>query len=228
MKTIYSLLLAAVVTTCGFAQSTFEGTIRFKMTYTGEGADQYAAFAPTGVEYKFKGSNMLATMEGGMAAMMGKILVQGDKGIAYMVKDTEQVAYKLSDDDDAATEDGTEVTVTKENETIIIQGYKCQKYKQVVKSNDTEAVVYVWATDDIKLAKPKKRSRKAKGAMMDGIEGFPLKKVTTMDLMGTKITSTEEVESITKGGVADKDFEIPSNYEIKDFDPQRMMGGSKN
>lgn len=236
MKKLFFLLTAFLILFAANsqAQKKFEGKIKFETKYMGEGADQMAAFAPTGTTYYFRGSDLRLEMEGGMAAaMMGAILVKGDEEQAYMLKDSEKKALRMKsdeDDEEEEEEDEDEVKpeITKEDEVITIQGHKCQKYKVVMTMDENEVTQYLWVTKDIKISRPKGAKNNGNGMFVDGIDGFPLKKMTTMDMMGMSITTIETAVEIDDSKPTKSLFEIPSDYEVEDFDPSSMFGGMGN
>ena len=191
-----------------------------------------AAFAPTGTIYYFRGSDLRLEMEGGMAAsMMGAILIKGDEEQAYMLKESEKKALRMKsdeDDEEDESEEDVKPEITKEDEVITIQGHKCQKYKVVMSVDDNEVTQYLWVTKDIKISKPKGAKNNGNGMFVEGIDGFPLKKMTTMDMMGMSITTVETAVEVDDSKPAKSLFEIPSDWEIEDFDPKSMFGGMGN
>jgi hypothetical protein len=225
-KSIFLLIVMFFVTSVTFAQRTFEGTIRHEIKYLGESADQMAAFAPSGTVYMILGNDLKFRLEGGMtAAMMGDILVKGKEGISYMLKDDEQIAYKFTSDDEEVEE--VHPVITKEDEIITIVGHQCQKYKVVTTTEEGEVVTYVWTTLDFVFPKFKGSSTSG-NVVFEGVPGVPLKHMTTMDMMGMSITTIYTAIELTEGKLSAEEFEIPENYEIKEFDPSSMFGGGGN
>ncbi|MCB9230417.1 MAG: DUF4412 domain-containing protein [Bacteroidia bacterium] len=223
--TAFLLLFAASTQ----AQNKFEGKVVFETKYMGEGVDQFAAFMPSGMTYYFKGSDLRLEMNGGMAAaMMGAILVKGDEGVSYMLKESEMVAYKIKKEDGEDDEEmEAKPTITKEDEVITIQGHKCQKYKVVMVTEGNEVTQYLWVAEDIKVKKPKGAKDTGNTILIEGIDGLPLKKMTTMDMMGMSFTSVETCVKLDTGKQDKSLFEVPSNYKVEDFDPS-MFGGMGN
>lgn len=219
LPTLLVLLLAGTIVT---AQKTFEGTIAFKTTYTGDGADQFAAFMPTGMTYQFRGQDARVEMQGGMAgAMMGPIVTKGADDIAYMLRATEQVAYKMTDDASDSKDEMPDIKVTQEDEVIDVLGHSCQKYTVLVKQDDQEVEMNLWTTTDIMFHRPKTGQN---NMFVEGVNGFPLKKMTKMDMMGIQITSTEVATEISTDLPSADLFEIPAGWEVKVFSPAAMGG----
>ena len=217
------LLLSLALSTSAFAQKAFEGKIVFGIKVMGENADQMAAFMPESYEYRIKGNNMLFKINGGMtAAILGEILVNGEEETTYMLKADEQVAYKMLSSEADETE-SVAPNVTKQDEVIDIMGYKCQKYQvKVTDEEGVEATQYMWCTDEIVFKRPSDTKAMGGGNLfMEGVGGFPLKIMTETMGMTMVMTAIE----ISPKTLSDSDFAVPSNYEIKDFDPQSLMGG---
>ena len=67
-KLFLSLIILLALAPLTFAQSHFEGKIRYKIKLTGENADQMSAFMPESYEYLISGKKLKFKMNGGMAA----------------------------------------------------------------------------------------------------------------------------------------------------------------
>lgn len=225
-NTVLCLLALMILSAPAFAQKPFEGTIVYSIKMLGENADQMAAFMPESYEYSVKDHLLKFKMNGGMtAAMMGEFIVDGKAETAYMVKHNEQTVYKMPTEDEDEAEVGGEPQITKEDETIEIAGYQCQKYA-VTKDmgNGEESTQYLWVTEEIQIEKPKKSKKMSGGNIfVDGIDGFPLKVMT--ETMGMTMIMTATTLDMTK--LDKEEFEIPSNYEMKEFDPSSFMGGGR-
>lgn len=223
-KLFFTLLLTLSMGMTVFAQETFQGTLTYGFKFMGEGVEGMEAFLPQSYTFQVYKSDMLMEMEGGMAAMMmGKILVLGKKGEAYMLKDSEKTAYSMKNDDNEEKSDEPTPVIEKEDETIEILGYECQKYKVTTSTDEGEMVQYVWATD--KLAFPEMEGGGAAGGMggsmsVKGIKGLPLKTMINQGPMTVTLTATElTLEKLDKNM-----FKIPKGYSKEPFDPN-MFGG---
>lgn len=218
MKKIFSILLTIIVCSLPvLGQNGFEGRITYGIKMLGEGADQYAAFMPESYEYAISGDKISFKMNGGMVAlMMGRFIVDQKAGVSYMIKDSEQIAYKITADSEE--NELTKPRITKLDEIITVAGYKCQKYEMVVIDKDSgeEVKTYVWVTDQIKVAVSKNAKMKAGGDIfIEGIDGFPLKMMTLMGEMSMVLTAT----NVKKEAIDKSEFIVPKDYEIQDFDP---------
>lgn len=224
-KLLSTFLLILAFGSSVYAQNGFEGQITFNVKLMGEGADQMAAFMPSAYNYVFKGGDLKFWMEGGMtAAMMGEIVVLGGEGKAYMVKHDEKTAYLMpgSEDDDAGNDQ--DIEVEKLDSTKKILGYSCRKFKITQKAEGGEdAVQYFWTTPDIRFDRNSSTDQHAGGMFVEGVEGFPLMVISTMDMGGNKMTSVMTVTKIDERSVSADEVSVPGDYEVQDFNPQ-MFG----
>lgn len=219
-KYILFVLALVALNVAVIGQKTFEGKITYGIKLEGENADQMAGFMPTSYEYLISGSNLRFRTVGGMtAAMMGEIVVHGEEGDAYMIKDAEKTAYKMPNDDEGY--DGKAPQIEKTGKKAEIAGYSCVQYKVTSDGGEAGDVTQMmWITQDINIAKPKKNGKHGGAVFMDGIDGFPLK--IESDVMGMTMIMT--ATSVKKINVDESEFEIPGDYEVKDFDPS-IFGG---
>jgi hypothetical protein len=205
------------------AQKAFEGMITYKIQLMGENADQLAAFMPEAYQYKIRGNLIRFHMEGGItAALLGDILIDTKKGDAFMIKEAEKTAYLIKDTGE--TPPGP--VVEPEEEVITILGYPCQKYKVTTPAETGSTVQYVWATRDIQIVKPQKSNGTAPAGagqiLIEGLDGFPLKVMTTVPEGGLILVMTASEVELLK--IDKSDMEIPKDFTVKDFDPS-MFGG---
>lgn len=202
-----------------------EGLVSFKMKITGEMADLMGPMMPNKMTVRYKDGNSRISMEGGMAAsMMGDIVYLSEKNEAYMLRDKEKTAYKMPDKQPGENVK-PEVTLLGEEE---MNGYKCRKYKIVIKGEKDGSVDQImWATDDIKMPKPKKSAAVGSGSslFLDEIEGFPVKVELSMQQMGINLNQIIELDKYDPAPQDPALFRIPENFKIKDFDPKMFGGG---
>jgi Domain of unknown function (DUF4412) len=223
-KTIKMLLLILMLGT-GVNAQTFQGKVDFVFKVTGENAAMAEAMMPTALHITVGKTAVLTEMEGGMmAAMMGKILVDTKKGETWIINDAEETAYLLKEDKDK--EEAPEPAVTKEDETITMFGYECQKYKLEAEAGMGMTMTqYIWATD--KIIVPKGPEGSSGGPSMLGavqskeIKGMPLK--TMVSIMGMTMTMSATEVSTTPPSKAT--FKIPKGYKKSEMDPASLMGG---
>lgn len=227
MKKLFLALLIAGMGTSLQAQGSFEGTIEFNIAIEGENADQMAGFMPESYIYKIKGPKVKFSMNGGMmAAMMGDFVFDSQSKEGYMIQHSSSTAYRLNSEEmeaDAAAENITpEVQAT--DETATIAGYACKKYIVTVSTPQGATTQEVWATTDIDVPRPE--SQGVSGGFgqvfIDGLEGFPLKVVTEIPMMGKMIM---EAGSVTEEAINNDEFAVPAAYKVEDFDPSQFGMG---
>lgn len=226
MKQLITLLLAIVFAAgAANAQESFQGTLKYDFKFSGEGVEQAQAMLPTGMEMKVRKSDMTVEMQGGMMAMMmGKIIVHGKKGKSYMIKDSEETIYVMDPESMKDDEgDSPDPTITKEDETVTIAGYECQKYKVTMETPQGEVTQQVWVTDKIKLPQGSGGAGGGltSGLTMKGLPGLPLK---TMVNQGP-ITVIMTAKTVDNTVPSKKLFKLPKGYEKEEFDMNAMMGG---
>ena len=153
--------------------------------------------------------------------MMGRTLVLGKKGKAYMIKDSEETIYTIERPDDADDEEGPEPEIVNMNETMDIAGYACTKYE--IRAGEAKSVV--WVTDKIKPMKPKKKgpsvSLMGMGSGNDKLPGFPLRMENEQGPMKIILTA-KEVDTTTPDKAL---FKLPKGYDVEELDMGAMMGG---
>lgn len=221
LKNILStLIIFSFLATPLMAQQTFEGKIKLSIELKGEGAEQMASFMPKSYDYTIKGEKMKFKINGGMAAaMMGDVILDGNADKVYMVKHSEQTVYTVTNGEE--TQEAMAPKVTKMDEVVDIQGYKCQKYKVIMSVEEgVEIVQYIWATDKIKIPTPKgNMGMQGSNIIIDGIDGFPLKTEYSLAMGPSEMKMVMTAISVEKGSVDNSEFEIPQNYEQKELDP---------
>lgn len=213
MKKLLLPLLFLLVVPFAMAQKKFEGRITYSFSLEGEGAESMAAFMPRTMSIDVLKSESSIVMSGGlMDLMLGRVFTVSKKNKSYMIKDNEKVAYEMSMDQNTPTSENN--TITKEDETIIIQGYTCQKYKVVSTGPEGESISYVWTTQELVL--PQTMSNKSAASSMlsgKGTPGTPLKVMTSQGGMTITVTATQ----ISKNKPSKDLFKIPKGYSIEPF-----------
>ena len=221
-KTLFSLLFLFI---CGLGvqAQNFSGTITYHPTVTGENAAMAQAMMPSSYIYKVSDQNLLLKIEGGMmASMMGDFLVVGKKGKSYMIKHAEKKAYLIKKIED--TGEKSSPVITKEDETAVILGHTCQKYKVELENAGMGTMTqYVWAAADLKLAEPKAGTKKLDmgSISIKGIDGIVLKSVT--EIMGMTMTNT--ATDISTEVPSKSTFTVPKGYKVEEKSIEDIMGG---
>ena len=225
-KTFFCLMLLAISAATLSAQKTFYGTVEYKYEMKGEGAEMMAAFMPEKMVVKYGEKSMMTFMEGGMMGdMMGKIIVNGESGENFVVKDDEQAVYMIKTEDieeETAGQDKPRVEKLKEQKDIL--GYACQRYKVTAMQDGEETVQHIWITDKLKAPEIKAPGAGQLGGMVStkDIPGFPMEVEVAVPQTG--MTLLLSVTSLDKAKVAASEFERPKGYEVKDFSEMMQMG----
>jgi hypothetical protein len=118
---------------------------------------------------------------------------------------------------------GDSVKVTKVGPGDKILGYSTEKYEVemgVMK-------IQMWCAPDLKMPEvyyDSIKMRMPKNPMFDmgklydemkKINGYPLKQIHTMNMMGMAMNTTSEVTSVQKGSVPASTFTVPSGYKLE-------------
>lgn len=222
MKKLLVVFAVMIVGTATFAQTTFNGTVTFAVELKGDMVDMLKSMMPNKQIYYYSDGNFRMETSGGMASGQGDVLYQAKTGKTYILNTVRKRAQEMTNDGSDAAKN-SDVQVTETGETADILGYKCDKYKVVIKTKDGEMVQYIWATKELQPVKPKDASNiEAISAITDKIKGMPLKiemEISQMGLSFSMITTATNIEN--KKPSADL-FVIPPDYTVEAFDPKKI------
>ena len=198
------------------AKGTFEGVVKFALSFEGSG------LPPQALEM-LKGAEATTYIKGDQRRMDLNMAIQSTTaitdpktktvvtlidmmGMKYLIRLTEADLKK----DEASA---PELTIKYLDETKDIAGYKCKKAEITTKTKEGKTdVVNVYYTEEIPASDVK--------APYKGLKGFPMEYQVTQS--GVKMTFT--TKSVSKEAVADSKFEIPTGYtEISMDDFQKNM-----
>lgn len=212
-KKVILFLLPVLMILLAFSPSPFEGTIKYAVETSGGNLGAFASLMPKQLDYSFKNEDLKLKSD---ASLIGEVLIKGSENNVYLIKKGEKTVYKI----DLAGQNKTQTKpkVTKTNEKTTIAGYTCQKYLIEQDGNNIES----WATNEIKIAKPKNASAAPNVGefFIEGVDGFPLKMV--IDAKGFKMTMTATEVKPEKLNASE--FELPSGFAVKDFNMSAMFG----
>lgn len=222
MKKLLVVLAVMMVGSLSYAQTTFNGTVTFAVELKGDMVDMLKSIMPNKQIYYYSEGNFRMESVGGLSSGQGDVLFQAKTGKTYILNTMRKKAQEMTNDEsDTAKE--TDVQVTETGETTDILGYKCHKYKVVIKTKDGEMVQYIWATKELEPVKPKGASNiDAISAITDKIKGMPLKiemEISQMGMSFSMITTATNIDN--KKPSADL-FVIPSDYTVEAFDPKKI------
>ena len=226
MKAI-TLLFCFLFLNLGFSQSEeFEGKVTFSFTYSGADMSTYDAYLQKSSVYYFKGKDVRFEVVGGMASLMGPILMDGDDRIAYTINDAKKTAFIMDRDtaDNQTIETDPNIQITSMNITELILGYNCTKYQ--IKDKAKGTTMYVWLTTELDLINPEIHGGALTGIFFPGTQGVMLKMESTIQMAnGERVIATQTATEILNVPQDASSFEIPASYKIKEFDPAAMYGG---
>jgi len=169
--------------------------------------------------YQMTFAEMEEMMEGASAVMDAQMEAMRQQ-LAALPKEQREMAEKMMGSQMKQKEPEIEVEKTGESKTV--SGYSCTKY--LVKE-DGALVSSVWASSSIpefdvmrkdmeqfakRMAVMSKASRKSKGALTEGVDGFPML-TETADGMRTEVTKIEAAE------VPASEFAVPEGYSKEEM-----------
>jgi len=129
-----------------------------------------------------------------------------------------------------------DIKITETNEKKKIGDWNCQKYLQVIDFGMEPMKAEIWATEDLSIDKDL-YARQASAMFGKGpapssedmmkelkkIKGVHVLTVSTVDMMGTQVKTTQELIEFKESKAPEDHFEIPSSYKARK--PSDMMQG---
>ncbi len=213
MRNLFTLIAAILVSIGAHSQAGFEGTIDFQIGVSGEDIEQMKKNFPTNLTLKIKENKMFGKNTGGeLSKMFSGFIFDGDENSIYLLSPALQTAMKVQSTQ-ASSESAPKVEVTKTTETTTIAGHSCTKYI-LKESEGRKGTIEIWATEDFNVEKPKDLGNLTGNMFMQGIDGFPLKVVTSQE--GTEIKM--EVREVRKETIDPSNFILPSGYRVQPLD----------
>jgi len=211
LSILFSILLASSV----FAQEGFEGTIEFNFNLSGEKSEQLSQAFPSHLTLKIKGKKMLGKTTGGqLSKMFSGYIFDGESNSVYLLSPALETAMKIQSTEGASpTEGNQKVEIVNTGETATLAGHKCTKYIANEEEGKKGKIV-IWATTDFNVEKPKDLGNLTGNMFMKGVDGFPLKVVTSQEGIEIKM----EVSEVRKEKIDPSSFEIPAGYRVQPID----------
>ncbi|MGQ9862949.1 MAG: DUF4412 domain-containing protein [Bacteroidia bacterium] len=201
----------------------FEGTITYKVTFTGEAAAQMgemikqylpeaqvAYYAPGYSRVEYKSSNPQVASQ--------VILMDYKSKRMYMLDVNAKTAkaYPIADPDQAAKKNEKAPTITEEKEVITIAGYKAKKYKVIVSTPQGEMEMFVWNSLDLKL--PKDTRANLPNSSNVKLEGIPLKTISRIP--GADLSMIMTATQVKKQTLSKELFSVPPDYSVEEGDAE--------
>jgi hypothetical protein len=223
MKSAFLVLSVVFMSTFVSAQSKFNGSVSFDVDYKGDMVDMLRGMLPNKQVYHYSDGNFRMETKGGMASGQGDILYIDKTEKTYVMNSNSKKAQEMPQKDAAETD--ANVTVTETGETATILAYTCDKYKVVVKMDDTELTQYVWATKALEPVKPKNaNSMGAMASITSKIKGMPLKIQMEIEQMGLSFSMIMTATSLDDKAPSKDLFVIPGDYTVEPFNPKSLIG----
>ena len=208
-------------------ETAFEGSLHFTVAFSGGDLQERARvtmLVPESYRLHIKGGQTKILMQGGMIGMtMGEVVIDGSTGRGYVISHMNSKAYKIVADPNL--KERAAPVIVDENETIVIAGYECRKYR-ISRSNPSGAMTqYMWVTDEIKLDLAASLGDVLIESMpfwTEGLSGFPLQIATSFpgSTMSMTLTATEVKPHIVDPSI----FVVPAGYAIQPIDPGQLFG----
>jgi hypothetical protein len=214
-KSIIVTLSLLLITSALFSQS-FEGQIKYKMSYQGLPPEiiQFESMLPTEAIATIKGD--MFKMEQPMGMGMKQISIMDNKeesGILLLDMMGSKKAVIMTPEKRKEFENSDDTKVEYIDGTKNIAGYTCKK--AIIKSNDSQEAeidLVVYYTEDIKGVVHHQTK---------GVKGFPLE----YTIQSPMFSITMSAQSVTKSKIDENEFSIPPGYENITFEQlQKSMG----
>jgi len=168
----------------------------------------------------FKDKDVKIEINGGLLEMMMGTILLKESGEAYILNKenkTASIIRTVGESDDIEKSDAPKITDMNEDEVIL--GYKCHKYKLILNEGGNEVTQFVWATTDIHLELKGLESAGIPGYFKyNGLNAFPLKIQMTVKQEGFDMKMIFIAQSIKKEKYKATEFEVPSDYTVKEFE----------
>lgn len=221
MKKLIFLILAVFITAPAlYSQKTLIGTVEYSYKLVGEGAESMAGMMPEKMIFKYGKNGLAMEMKGGMmASAMGRTVVNGETGEAFIIKDSEKAVYLMSQEEikEQAEKVSTPVIQKFDDEKTIL-GYKCKKYTQTTDVQGVSMTQTLWVTDELfppEYQGDAFKGMAAQGGMSFDLKGFPM--LIEIDMPGMPMKVKLEVTNIDFGKIDNSTFKKPAGYTVKSF-----------
>lgn len=225
---LLGILLAPFATVAAQPEeNAFEGSLHFTVAFGGGTMQERARvtmLVPESYRLSFKGSQTKIVMQGGMIGLtMGEVVIDGSSGRGYVISHMNSKAYEIVADPNL--KERVAPVIADENETVVIAGYECRKYR-ITRTNPSGAMTqYMWVTDAIRLDLAASLGSALRDSMpfwTEGLTGFPLQITTSFP--GSTMTMTLTATEVKPHTVDPSIFVVPAGYAIQPIDPGQLFG----
>lgn len=208
-------------------EGAFEGSLDFNVAFSGGNLQERAQvtmLVPESYTLYIKGGQTKILMRGGMIGLtMGEVVIDGSTGRGFVISHMNSKAYEIVADPNL--KERTAPVIVDENETAVIAGYECRKYR-ISRANPSGAMTqYMWVTDAIQLDLAASLGNALKDSMpfwTEGLTGFPLRITTSFP--GTAMTMTLTATDVKPHVVDPSIFVVPAGYAIEAINPGQLFG----
>lgn len=233
-KFILSLIVFMMFGLVTNAQKAFEGKISYNIQVIGIDADRTADQIPQFLEYLIADDHIRMNVTGREEGTDYSFILEQDFIIEpdflagleqdyltfysatpkFLIKHAESTVFEIPIQANDKAESAKLNQLEKVDKPVAIQGYICQKYK-IINANpmDRDIVQYVWLTDELVMPNSKATIQIEGNGFIDGRLGIPLK-IKSEEYGRTIIMTAYWVD---ESKVNKSEFEIPEDYELKDF-----------
>ena len=208
-------------------ESAFEGSLDFKVAFSGgdlQERAQVTMLVPESYTLYIKGGQTKILMRGGMIGLtMGEVIIDGSSGRGFVISHMNSKAYEIVAD--PSLKERTAPVIVDENETAVVAGYECRKYR-ITRVNPAGAMTqYMWVTDAVQLDLAASFGNALKDSMpfwTEGLPGFPLRITTSFPdtAMSMTLTATEVKPHVVDPSI----FVVPAGYAIEAINPGQLFG----
>lgn len=208
-------------------ESAFEGSLQFNVAFSGgdlQERAQVTMLVPESYTLYIKGGQTKILMRGGMIGLtMGEVVIDGSTGRGFVISHMNSKAYEIVAD--PSLKERIAPVIADENETIVIAGYECRKYR-ITRVNPSGAMTqYMWVTDAIQLDLAASLGSALKDSMpfwTEGLSGCPLRITTSFP--GTAMSMTLTATEVKPHVVDPSIFVVPAGYAIEAINPGQLFG----
>jgi Domain of unknown function (DUF4412) len=202
------LFCVSVLVIPTFGQSPFEGIVTYNIKVKGDNAAMTAAFMPTEMVLKTKGTAQRTYVNGLMPQDILTI-----NGQSYLLDHGKKTAEKLPNDANVKEKKTYTTKITPTKIVAKIAGYSCKKVIMTITSKGNNQLIELWVTDKINIA-----ANQLKVGMLqslDGLKGFPLKIASSIKMQNLSPVMFEFfATSVAAKTLPASEFEIPTGYTV--------------
>jgi GLPGLI family protein len=214
---ILAVILFSANTLSMAAFDGFEGMIKYKIEYEGEGLDATTkAQMPGEMIMYYKGDLIRSEQVSPMYSMASISNIEDGSVIILMDFMGQKFAVNQSAEDieelKADEEEPEKPEIKYIDETKVIAGYTCKK-AEVIQDGETMEVYY---TDEISVPQTETAQNS-----IEGLDGMLME----FTIINEGMTMTMSVQEVKKSKVKKHLFTIPSEYEIKTMEEFKTMFG---